>query len=71
MENPESAELQAPPPPPPEPPREEAQMSELATLGNIFFEPGRTFEDLRRKPRFLIATVIIALLVTAYQFSLY
>jgi hypothetical protein len=71
MENPESAESQPPPPPPPDTPREQAQMSELATIGNIFFEPGRTFEDLRRKPRFLMATVIIALLVTAYQFALY
>jgi hypothetical protein len=29
---------------------EPAQMSEAATLGSIFFEPGKTFEDLRRKP---------------------
>ena len=28
--------------------KEVAQMSEIATLGNIFLEPGRTFEDLRR-----------------------
>ncbi len=56
---------------PPEAPREEPQMSELATLGNIFFEPGRTFEDLRRKPRFILATVIVSLLVTAYGFGLY
>lgn len=47
------------------------QMSEAATLGGIFFEPGRTFEDLRRKPRFIIASIIIALLVTAYGFGLY
>ena len=40
--------------------QEEPEMSEVATLGNIFFEPGRTFEDLRRKPRFLIAFVILA-----------
>src|SRR5688572_1796204 len=45
-------------------------MSEVATLANIFFEPGRTFEDLRRKPRFILATVIIALLVTAWGFGL-
>lgn len=42
------------------------QMSEIGTLGNIFFEPGRTFEDLRRKPRF-----IIALLITVILFSVY
>jgi len=50
---------------------EQPQMSEVATLGNIFIEPGRTFEDLRRKPRFIIATLIIALLATAYGFGLY
>ena len=49
----------------------EAQMSEAATLGNIFFEPGNTFEDLRRKPRFIMAMVLIALLVTAYGVGLY
>ena len=55
----------------PEVPREEPQMSEVATLGNIFFEPGRTFEDLRRKPRFVLATIIISLVFTAYGFALY
>jgi len=50
---------------------EQPQMSEVATLGNVFIEPGRTFEDLRRKPRFIIATLIIALLATAYGFGLY
>ena len=69
MQNQESAERQAPPPESSE--REQPQMSEVATLGNIFFEPGRTFEDLRRKPRFIMATVIVALLVTAYGFALY
>jgi hypothetical protein len=50
---------------------EPPQMSEVATLGNIFFEPGSTFEDLKRKPRFIIAAIIICLLVTAYSFALY
>jgi len=71
MENQESAEWQAPLPPEKIAPAEPAQMSELATIGNIFFEPGRTFEDLRRKPRFIIATIIISLLATAYAFGLY
>lgn len=52
-------------------PTDPPQMSEVATVGNIFFEPGRTFEDLRRKPRFIIGVVIIALLATAYGFGLY
>ncbi|CAN5245636.1 hypothetical protein BH20ACI1_BH20ACI1_26970 [soil metagenome] len=47
---------------------EPAQMSEAATLGNIFFEPGNTFEDLRRKPRFILASLIIIVLVTTFSF---
>lgn len=46
---------------------EQPQMSEGATLGNIFIEPGRTFEDLRRKPRFLLAGLIIIIAVTAFN----
>jgi Yip1 domain len=33
-------------------------MSEPATLANIFFEPGRTFESLRIKPKFLMALLL-------------
>lgn len=69
MQNQEAGQWQAPPPPEMIQ-REEPQMSELGTIGNIFFEPGRTFEDLRRKPRFIIATVIISLLLAAYGFAL-
>jgi hypothetical protein len=47
------------------------QMSEMSTIAGIFFEPGRVFEDLRRKPRFIIGMVIMALLVTGYTFGLY
>ena len=53
-----------------QPPAEPAQMSEIGTIMGVFFEPGRTFEDLRRKPRFIIGSIIIALLVTAYGFGL-
>ncbi len=52
-------------------PLEAPQMSEMATITGIFFEPGRVFEDLRRKPRFIIGGIIVALLVTAYGFGLY
>lgn len=45
---------------------EPPQMSEAATLGNIFFEPGRTFEDLRRKPRFVMAFLITVILFGVY-----
>lgn len=66
---PNNGEWQSPPPPEmikkevAEPP----QMSEVSTLGNIFFEPGRVFEDLRRKPRFLMAGLIIILAVSAFN----
>ena len=58
---------QAPPPPldnyrADEPP----QMSEVGTLGSVFFEPGRVFEDLRRKPRFITASLICAVLITMF-----
>lgn len=69
----ENTEFENPPPAPPAKKadaNEAPQMSEPATLGNIFFEPERTFKDLKIKPRFVIGSIIIALLVTAYQFGL-
>lgn len=67
MQEPNSSEWMEPPPPVDikkveEPP----QMSEIATLGNIFFEPGNTFEDLRRKPRFILALLIMVVLTAGY-----
>ncbi len=50
-----------------EEPKEEAKMSELSTLANIFFEPGRTFKDLRRKPRFVLAGLIIVIAISAFN----
>ena len=70
MEEQTSSEWQAPPPPERIQVGEPAQMSEVGTLGSIFFEPGRTFEDLRRKPRFLMAAVVMALLVFGYVIGL-
>lgn len=74
MENPNenleenAPEWQAPPPPDNSLIEEETpQMTEVETLGNIFFEPGRTFEDLRRKPRFLLAGLIIILAATTFN----
>ena len=46
---------------------EPAQMSEVGTLGSIFFEPGATFEDLRRKPRFLLAGLIMIVLIGVFN----
>jgi membrane protein, antimicrobial resistance system len=69
MEEPNKAEWQAPPPPEgPAPEKEQPEMSEIGTVVNIFFEPGRTFEDLRRKPRFIIAGLIMIALITAFAF---
>lgn len=64
-----AAEWQAPPSPidtaiPEEPPR----MSEAASLGNIFVSPGETFEDLRRKPRFVLAILLMVILTAAFSF---
>lgn len=47
--------------------KEQPEMSEVGTLGSIFFEPGSTFEDLRRKPRFLLAGLIIIIAITAFN----
>lgn len=71
INEPNSSEWQAPPPPEKIPVAEPAQMSEPATLGSIFYEPGETFEDLRRKPRFILALLIITILTSIYSFALY
>lgn len=48
------------PPPQPQPAAAEGPvMSTPETLSGIFFEPGRTFEALRARPRFLVATLIM------------
>jgi len=47
---------------------EQPRMSEAATLGNIFVSPGETFTDLRRKPRFLLALLLMMIVTTAFQF---
>lgn len=67
----EKQEWEAPPPPDYYDEEEEdrtPRMSEVATLGNIFFDPGETFDDLRRKPRFILALLIILAMSTAFQF---
>lgn len=44
--------------PQPEPPGEPV-MSTPETLTSIFFEPGRVFEALKARPRFLVATLVM------------
>ena len=49
-----------------------AEMSTAETLSGIFFEPSRTFEALRARPRFLVAAIILlalACLVSALLFT--
>ncbi|MFT3745385.1 MAG: Yip1 family protein [Pyrinomonadaceae bacterium] len=46
------------------------KMGVVSTLINIFFDPGETFKDLKIKPRFVVAGLIIALLVGIYSFGL-
>ncbi|OLE51952.1 MAG: hypothetical protein AUG51_20375 [Acidobacteria bacterium 13_1_20CM_3_53_8] len=45
-------------------------MSTGETLTGIFFEPGRTFEALRQRPKFLVAGIIIIVLIVAFNFIL-
>ena len=61
------------PPPPPEKitQAEKPEMSEIGTILNVFMEPGRTFEDLRKKPRFILGLVLISILASAMSFALY
>jgi hypothetical protein len=58
------------PPPPPRLPESELSagptMSTAETLGNIFFEPGRVFESLRARPRFLAAGLILIAVTMAF-----
>jgi hypothetical protein len=65
--------FQAPPPPPfaPTPPPPEVEMSTPETLTGIFFEPGRVFEALRSRPRFLIAGIILLLLTIGVTVALF
>jgi len=49
-----------------------AEMSTAETLTGIFFEPSRTFEALRARPRFLVAGLIllaIAVIVTVLLYT--
>ena len=47
------------------------QMTTLETLTGIFFEPGRTFDSLRARPRFIVAALITALLTCIFTFAFF
>ncbi|MCA1565227.1 MAG: YIP1 family protein [Acidobacteria bacterium] len=44
-------------------------MTTPQTLGNIFFEPGPTFEALRERPRFLVAALIMLVAFMAFYLA--
>lgn len=44
-------------------------MSTPETLANIFFEPGRTFEALRARPRFLVAAALALVAFMAFYLT--
>jgi hypothetical protein len=48
-----------------------AEMSTAETLTGIFFEPSRTFEALRSRPRFLVAGLILLALALVITLVLY
>ena len=66
-------EWQPPPPPGPAETPEPAgeTMPTASTLTGVFFEPGRTFEALRSRPRFLIAGLILLLLTISVTAVVY
>ena len=63
------------PPPPPDVHSAQVEtgpdMTTPATLSGIFFEPGRTFDALRKRPRFLIAGIILIILTTLVDVALF
>jgi flagellar biosynthesis protein FlhB len=46
-------------------------MSTAETLSGIFFEPSRTFEALRARPRFVVASIIVLVLTCLVTAVLY
>jgi hypothetical protein len=46
---------------------EPPQMSEVAAIANVFFEPANVFEDMRRKPRFLLAGLVVLAAISLFQ----
>jgi len=64
--NSESSDAPKPATPIAEPP----QMSEIGTIANVFIEPENTFKDMVRKPRWIIAGILISLLVGVYSVGL-
>jgi hypothetical protein len=67
-----NSEFQPPPPPlPPAPAAPTVEMSTASTLTGIFFEPGRVFEALRSRPRFLVASLVLLILTIGVTAAVY
>ena len=64
-----NSQWEAPPPPEKIEQPEKSEMSEVGTVANIFIEPGRTFEDLRKKSRFILAGLILIFLFSLFQIA--
>jgi hypothetical protein len=66
-------EFQPPPPPPfPETPAPTGPtMSAGETLTGIIFEPGRVFDSMRERPRFLVATIICIVFYMAFTLTFF
>jgi hypothetical protein len=56
--------------PQPEPPGT-PEMSAGETLTGIFFEPGRVFESMRQRPRFLVATIVCILFYLMFTITFF
>lgn len=57
-------------PPPSSPPQPaDTTMSTMETITGIFFEPGGTFQALRERPRFLVATLLCIIFYSAFQIT--
>jgi hypothetical protein len=54
-----------------EPLPEGPEMTTAETLTGIFFEPGRTFESLRARPRFIAAAAITAVLTCIFTLTFF
>lgn len=59
------------PPPVQAPVSPEIEMSTAATVSHVFFEPGRVFDALKSKPRFLAASLILLVLSIGVTAILY
>lgn len=47
---------------------QEPQMSELSSIFRVFYEPGEVFEDLKRRPRFVAALILMIVVAVATNF---